>query len=207
MVPHKKRGPGMKNFAGGSENGAPVTVKTGPRKCGAPDGARGGAKKKRSPTPPRSAMPVQGRDFLRGPGKSGALRAPKRTLGIRESFAPFIPIEIQQHESTMVCELSNELGPYEIIILGEWFLSLYPMTFTEGRIQVTDLKCEENMECQWSDDTEDNMDPEGIYISNIRFKTELEDEGIKAIDPTIDMSNFTHEYRDFLPLFEKETAD
>ena len=74
----QKTGPRNGEFAGGSENGAPETAKTGPRKCGAPDGARGGAKKKRSPAPPRSA--VRGGDFLRGPGKSGAPRAPKRTL-------------------------------------------------------------------------------------------------------------------------------
>ena len=75
----QKTGPQNGEFAGGSENGAPETAKTGPQKCGAPDGARGGAKKKRSPAPPRSA--VRGGYFLQGPGKSGAPRAPKRTLG------------------------------------------------------------------------------------------------------------------------------
>ena len=54
--------------------------------------------------------------------------------GIGNCFAPFIILRILQHETTMACELSEELGPYEMIIPGEWFLSLHPMTFKEGRI-------------------------------------------------------------------------
>ena len=92
-----------------------------------------------------------------------------------------------------------------MIIQGEWFLSLQPMTFKEGRIRVIDHKCEGNME--WSDKIEDNMDPEGVYLGNIRFPTELEEEGIKAMDPTIDTSDVPHDYQDFRPKFEKEAAD
>ena len=125
--------------------------------------------------------------------------------GIGDCFAPFIILKIHQHKTTMACELSEELGPYEMIIPGEWFLSLHPMTFKEGRIQVIDHECEGNME--WSDDIEDNMDPEGVYIGNIHFPTELEEQGIKAMDPTIDTSNVPHAYQDFLPIFEKEAAD
>ena len=49
--------------------------------------------------------------------------------GIGDCFAPFVTIKIQQHKTTIACELSEELGPYEMIIPGEWFLSLHPMTF------------------------------------------------------------------------------
>ena len=125
--------------------------------------------------------------------------------GIEDCFAPFITLKIHQHETTMACELSEELGPYEMIIPGKWFLSLDPMTFKEGRMQVMDHECEGNME--WSDDVEDNMDPDGVHIGNIHFPTELEEEGIKAMDPTIDTSNVPNDYRDFLPIFEKEAAD
>ena len=42
-----------------------------------------------------------------------------------------------------------------MIIPGEWFLSLHPMTFKEGGIQVIDHEGKGNME--WSDDIEDNI--------------------------------------------------
>ena len=107
--------------------------------------------------------------------------------GIGKCFAPLITIKIHQHESTLACKLSEELGPYEMIIPGEWCLSLHPITFKEGRIKVLDHECEGNME--WSDDIEDNMDPEGVYIGNICCPMELGEEGIKAMDLTIDTSN------------------
>ena len=47
----------------------------------------GRGEKKRSPAPPCSA--VRGGDFLRGPGKSEAPRAPKRTL-----FWPSLPLKL-----------------------------------------------------------------------------------------------------------------
>ena len=77
-------GPQNGEFAGGSENRAPETAKTGPQKYGAPDRACGGAKKKRSPALARSV--VRGGDFLRGPRKSGALCAPNRTLSSEQEI-------------------------------------------------------------------------------------------------------------------------
>ena len=105
----------------------------------------------------------------------------------------------------IACELSEELGPYEMINPGEWFLSPHPLKSNEGMIQVVDHECEGYME--WSDEVEDNMDLEGVYVGNIRFPTELEKEGIIAIDPTINTSNVPHDYQDFLSIFENEEAD
>ena len=53
VVPRKNRGPGTGNWPGRAEMGRRKTVKTGPRKCGAPDGERGGV----------------GRGFFEGPWK------------------------------------------------------------------------------------------------------------------------------------------
>ena len=50
---------------GEAKTGPRKPRKRGPWRCRAPDGARGRAKKKGSPAPPRSA--VRGGDFLRGP--------------------------------------------------------------------------------------------------------------------------------------------
>ena len=57
----QKPGPRNGDLAGGTKNGPPEIEETGPRIYGAPNGARGGAKKNWSPAPPRVAG--RGGDF------------------------------------------------------------------------------------------------------------------------------------------------
>ena len=86
----QKTGPRSGDLAGGSKNGAP-------------DGARGGVKKKRSPAPPRSA--VRGGDFLRGPAcpeanttpapvQAVARRGSRNALGCNETELPTTAFKI-----------------------------------------------------------------------------------------------------------------
>src|SRR5437660_1516137 len=79
------------------------------------------------------------------------------------------------------------------------------MTIQEGRIHLQDHKCEGNME--WSDISSDNIDEDGIFIGSICFKTDSDEEGLQAMDPTINTSNISNKYIDFIHLFEKKIAD
>src|SRR5437588_647853 len=92
-----------------------------------------------------------------------------------------------------------------MIILGEWFLSLHSINFQEGRIYLQDHECLGNME--WSDNSLDNMDQDGIFIRGIYFRTDAEEDGLQAMDLTIDTSNISKEYWNFIHLFEKKIAD
>ena len=115
-----------------------------------------------------------------------------------QSYAPFVRLVIDKHESFIACEIGELENGINLIIPGGWFLDDHPMTFNRGRIQVQTHTCNQDDAFEW-DEEEDNLeDPNAVLVGRI---------GAIAVEPCEENTESIPDcYRKFYHLFSEKTA-
>ena len=114
-----------------------------------------------------------------------------------QSYAPFVRLVIDKHESFIACEIGTLEPGINLIIPGGWFIDDHPLTFDKGRIQVKTHECDKDEAFEWDDDLLNLDDPNAVLVGRI---------GAITIQPQDNTENIPREYEDYFHLFSEKTA-
>ena len=87
---------------------------------------------------------------------------PSPTSG--RSYAPFVRLIIDKHETFIACEIGTLEPGINLIIPGGWFLNDHPMSFDRGKIQIQTHSCCEDDAFEWDNEEEGLDDPNAVLV-------------------------------------------